>query len=381
MRIAMLAPISWPVPPTGYGPWEQVVHDLTEALVRLGHDVTLFAAGGSRTSAELVATCPHALEGWPEPERSRRPGLDPVTGLRESPPDARVWEEHHIGICMERAATGAFDVVHSHLHVHALPFARFLPCPLVTTLHGTAWVRATHPMLLAHRDLPFVTLSNAERRFLPELNYVATVHNGIRLADFPFEPEKEDYLLFAGRLAPEKGTAEAIEVARRAGRRLIVAGLSEEQHRDYFREHVEPFLEKDAIEYVGKCSRPEIGRLYRKAAAVVLMSAWHEPFGLVAVEAQASGTPLIATRLGALPEIIREGETGFLVDSVEDAVRAVDRIGEIDPRSCRRNAEERFSRSAMAEGYARVYAALSRADAPPPGRDPRAAPAMPSPRT
>ena len=227
MRIAMLAPISWPLPPGGYGPWEQVAYNLTEALVRLGHDVTLFAAGGTRSSAKVVTTVPHALSTWPEAERCRTTEFDPDTGHLEGPPDARVLEELHIAACMQRGAEGEFDVVHSHLHVHALVFGRLIRCPLVTTLHGSAWVRATHPILRAYRELPFVSLSDAERRMLPELNYVATVYNGIRIEQFPFEAQKDDYLLFAGRLSPEKGPDRAIEVAKKSGRRLLMAGMIE----------------------------------------------------------------------------------------------------------------------------------------------------------
>ena len=399
MRIAMLAPISWPLPPSGYGPWELVAYNLTEGLVDLGHDVTVFAAAGTQCRAHVVETCPYALETWPESEKSRPRAYDPQTGWLEGPPDARAWEQLHIATCMERAAAGEFDVVHSHLHVHALVFGRLIKCPLVSTLHGSAWVRATHPVFRAYRELPFVSLSDAERQLLPELNYVATVYNGIRLEDFPFEPKKDDYLLFAGRLAPEKGVAEAIEVARRSGRRLLIAGMIEPQHKGYFDEKVKPYIDTTQIEYLGLLSQRELAPIYRKAAAVLFLISWCEPFGLVAVEAQASGTPLIATRYGALPEIIiteprtvashpcgrrgsradsppepqalpradshsdrrappGEGPTGFVVDSIDEAVRATDKLSTISPAACRRNAETRFSAAAMARGYERVYRSL-----------------------
>ena len=359
LRIAMLAPISWPLPPSGYGPWELVAHNLTEQLVALGHHVTLFASADSVSSAHLVATCPHSLSTWPESERHRTRAFDPTSGLLEGPPDARVWEQVHIATCMERAAAGKFDVVHSHLHVHALGYARLIKCPLVTTLHGSAWVRSTHPMLNKYRDLPFVSLSNAERSLLPSLNYASTVHNGIRIDEFPFEAQKDDYLLFAGRLSPEKGPAEAIEVARRAGRRLLIAGLIESQYQDYFDTKVKPHIDGKNVEYLGLLSQKELAPVYRKAAGVLFLISWCEPFGLVAVEAQASGTPLIATRYGALPEIILEGKTGFVVDSLDEAVAAVEKLGAIEPAACRKNAEERFSDRAMARGYEAVYRALS----------------------
>lgn len=351
----MLAPISWPLPPDGYGPWELVAYNLTEALVELGHDVTLFAAGGTTSSADVVATTPHALCTWPEAERARPQGFDRTTGLLEGPPDARVLEEVHIAACMERAARGEFDVVHSHLHVHALVFSRLLKCPLVSTLHGSAWVRATHPALLAYRDKPFVSLSDAERRFRPELNWVATVHNGIRIEGFPFQRDKDDFLLFAGRMSPEKGPDAAVEIARRSGRKLVMAGLIEGRYRDFWDEKVAPHIDGTQVEYLGLLSQEDLAPWYRKAAAVLFPICWNEPFGLVAVEAQASGTPLIATRFGALPEIIVEGETGFVVDSIDEAVAAVRRIESISPEACRANAERRFTAEVMAKGYEAVY--------------------------
>ncbi len=358
MRIAILAPISWPLPPSGYGPWEMVAFNLAEELVRVDHDVTLFAAGGTRSTATVVATCPHALSTWPDDERRRLRAFDPATGLLEGPPEARVWEELHIATCMERAAAGEFDVVHSHLHVHALVFSRLITCPLVTTLHGSAWARGTHPALLAYRQMPFVSLSDAERQLLPDLNYVATVHNGIRVEEFPFEPDKADYLLFAGRLAPEKGPDVAIEIARRSGRPLRLAGMIEPQHRDYFDTEIRPHLDGSRVEYLGLLSQQELVPYYQKAAAVLFPGRWCEPFGLVAVEAQACGTPVIATRRGALPEIIVDGETGFVVDSVEEAVAATQKLETLLPRACRANAESRFSAAAMARGYETVFAAL-----------------------
>ena len=358
MHIAMLAPISWPLPPTGYGPWELVASNLTEALVARGHDVTLFAAGGTHTNATLVTTSPYALETWPEAERGRPRELDAATGLLEGPPDARVLETLHIATCMDQAAAGMFDVVHSHLHVHALVFGRLIPCPLVTTLHGSAWVRACHPILRAYREMPFVSLSNAERQFLPELNYVGTVHNGIRIDAFPFAAEKSDDLLFAGRLAPEKGPDAAVEVAQRSGRRLLLAGMIEPQHQAFFDATIRPHLADGRVEYLGLLSQQELVPYYQRAAAVLFLGTWAEPFGLSAVEAQACGTPLIATRRGALPEIIREGRTGFVVDSTDEAVEATKKLGTLSPADCRENATTRFSTTTMAAGYESVYELL-----------------------
>ncbi|MHC4974172.1 MAG: glycosyltransferase family 4 protein [Planctomycetota bacterium] len=360
MRIGILAPISWPLPPPGYGPWEQVAFNLTEGLVARGHDVTVFAAAGSDVSARLVAPCPHPLEAWPEEERRRPQSYDAGTGLLEGPPSGRTYEELHIATCMERAAAGEFDVVHSHLHVHALVYGRLIPCPLVTTLHGSAWSRASHPVLKAYREFPFVSLSDAEREFLPELNYVATVGNGIRVDRFAFQAKKEDFLLYAGRFAPEKGPDLAIDAARRAGKRLLLAGKLEPQYQEYFDTEIAPHL-GDAVEYVGDLSQRELAGYYRRAAAVLFLARWSEPFGLVAVEAQACGTPVIATRRGGPAETVVDGETGFLVDDPAEAAAAVARLETIDPAACRRNVVERFSAEQMARGYEAVYEMLVRA--------------------
>lgn len=354
----MLAPISWAMPPAGYGPWERVVYNTTEELVRLGHDVTLFAAGGSTSSARVVHTVPYALESWPEDQRHAVQQFSLESGLLEGPPDNRVLEELHIGICMEHVAGGEFDIVHSHLHVHALPYARLIRCPLVSTLHGVMWVRSLHPMFLAYRDLPYVSISNAERQMLPELNYVATVHNGIRLEDFPLEPAKSDYLMFAGRLSPEKGAAEAVQVAVASGRRLLMAGMIENQYRDYYDTRIKPYVGKGYVEYVGLLSQQELAGLYAKAAAVLQLNLWCEPCAMVATEAQACGTPIIATRMGYLPELITEGENGYLVDNIEEAVNAVARLDTISPLACRKVIEQRFSTQVMGRGYADVYAHL-----------------------
>jgi len=355
LRIAMLAPISWPLPPEGYGPWEQVAANLTGELVRLGHEVTLFAAAGSQTSARLVETVPHAFNVWPEEEKTTPQRFDPDSGLLIGPPDFRALEQQHVAACMEAVRDGTFDVVHSHLHVHALVFSRLIPCPLVSSLHGAAWVKALHPVFDRYRDCPFVSLSDAERQLKPDLNYVATVHNGIPLEAFPFCRDKEDYLLFAGRLSPEKGAAEAIQIAQQAGMPLRMAGMIEPQHQEYFDQRVRPHIDDRQVTYLGLLSQKDLGPQYQRARAVLFPISWCEPCSMVGIEAQASGTPIIGTRFGYLPELVREGRTGFLVDTVDQAAAAVERLSEIDPQACRANIEERFSVKTMGAGYEQVY--------------------------
>ncbi len=207
-------------------------------------------------------------------------------------------------------------------------------------------------------EQPFVSLSDAERQLKPDLNYVATVYNGIRLDAFPLCTEKEDYLLFAGRLAPEKGAAEAVQIAKRAGMPLRIAGMIEPQHQAYFDEQIKPHLDNRNVAYLGLLSQRELAPQYQRAASVLFPISWCEPCSMVGIEAQCSGTPIIGTRYGYLPELIKHGETGFLVDSVEEAAEAVQRLAQIAPRACRVNVETRFSSSVMAAGYERVYRKL-----------------------
>ncbi len=358
LKIAILAPVSWPVPPDSYGPWEQVCANLCEGLVGMGHQVTLFAAAGSRTSARLVVTVPHPFSLWPAEQLGMEQQLDPVSGLLVGPPDFRALEQNHIATCMEWVRDGDFDVIHSHLHVHAIVFSRLVDCPLVTTLHGSAWVRSMHEILDRYKDAPFVSISDAERKFKPDLNYVATVYNGIDLNRYELGDRKEDYLLFSGRFAPEKGAGDAVQIALRAGMALKMAGLIEPRYQEYYDQQIKPHVDGKNVEYVGLLSQEELVPLYQRARALLCPIHWAEPFGLVGVEAMACGTPMLGAAKGALPEIIEEGRTGFLFESIDQAVEQVGRVSDLAPADCRRSVEARFSASVMAAGYEAVYRGL-----------------------
>jgi glycosyltransferase involved in cell wall biosynthesis len=337
LRVGMIPPISHPYPPPAYGPWERVAHDLTEQLVAMGHEVTLLAAAGSVTSATLVETVAAPLD---------QGGGDP-----------RLEEEMHLAIAAEAAQDGRFDIVHSHLHVHGLVYSRLVPCQWLTTLHGVAWDPATHPLLRRYAEMPFVSLSESERSFLPELSYVATIPNGIRTGEVPVGPGEGGYLVFAGRMAPEKAPDLAIETALSAEMPLRLAGIVEDRHREFFEETMRR-NRSHSIEYVGLLDRGDLWRLLGDATALVMPLRWHEPFGLVVVESLAAGTPVVAWRMGAMPEIIEHGVTGFLVDDTVGAVESVRRVGEISRATCRAVAERRFADTVMARAYSELYSRL-----------------------
>lgn len=333
MRIAMLAPISWRTPPRHYGPWELVTSLLTEALVARGVDVTLFATKDSLTAGKLAGVCPAPY--------SEDPAID-----------AKVWEMLHVAHVFERA--GEFDLIHNQADFVPLAFTRLVETPAVTTIHGFS-SQGILPAFKAYEDrVHYVAISDADRN--PDMRYAATIHHGIRLEDFPFEPHGSDDLLFFGRIHPDKGAAEAIAAARRAGRRLVMAGIIQDQ--DYHKEHVEPALDDRSVVYHGPVGGAERIRVLGSARALLHLINFDEPFGLSVVEALASGTPVIAANRGAMPELIDHGVTGFLVNSVDEAVDAIGRIGEIDRAACRAAVAARFTVDRMADKYLELYRSL-----------------------
>jgi glycosyltransferase involved in cell wall biosynthesis len=326
----MIAPISWRVPPRHYGPWERVVSILSEGLIRRGIDVTLFATADSLTSARLVAVAPR--------------------GYSEDPSiDAKVYEGLHIAAAFERA--GEFDLLHNHFDFLPLTYSRLVKTPMVTTIHGFSSERIL-PVFRAYNDIGhYVSISEADRD--PSLDYAATVYHGIPLGEFTFRGEPGDYLLFFGRIHPEKGALEAIEVARRSGRKLVLAGIIQDEK--YFREAVAPSVDGDQVRYVGSVGPAERDALLGGAFALLHLISFEEPFGLSVVEAMATGTPVIAFPRGSMPEIIVDGTTGFLVESVEAAEEALRRVPGIDRAACRADVESRFSAERMVSDYIRVY--------------------------
>jgi glycosyltransferase involved in cell wall biosynthesis len=334
IRIAVLASIAHSVPPRSYGPWEQVASTLTEGLVARGHDVTLFATADSSTSGRLHATAP---AGYEEDVRV----------------DAKVHEALHIASVFERA--GDFDVISNQFDFLPLAFSRLVDTPVVTTVHGFSSERIV-PVYQAYDDIAhYVSISDSDRH--PSLSYAATIHHGIELDRFTEVPTAGSYLLFLGRIHPDKGTAVAIEVARRARIPLVIAGVVHDQ--DYFDAEVAPHLGTDAVAFVGPVGPQARDGLLGGAAALLHLIDFDEPFGLSVVESLATGTPVIAYNRGSMPELLRDGVTGYLVGDAVEAVAAVARIDRLDRAACRIDAVTRFSSARMVADYERLFARVA----------------------
>jgi glycosyltransferase involved in cell wall biosynthesis len=330
LRVAILAPISWRVPPRRYGPWEQFASLLTEGLVRRGVDVTLFATSDSVTTAHLVGTAP--------------------TGYSDdSALDAKVWEALHISAVFEQA--GAFDVIHNSFDFLPLTYSGLVDTPVVTTIHGFSSERIVPVFEKYNERGYYVAISDADRH--ESLDYVATIHHGIDLDEFELQRTPGDYLLFFGRIHPDKGTVEAIDVAERTGMPLTIAGII--QDRDYFEQLVEPRLDGERVSYVGPVGPERRGGLLGGARGLLHLVNFDEPFGFSVVEAMACGTPVIAPRRGSMAEIIRDGENGFLVDTQEEAVAAVDASSRLDRAAVRASVEGRFDVERMVDDYLALY--------------------------
>jgi len=338
MRIAQVAPLYESVPPRLYGGTERVVSYLTEELVRLGHDVTLFASGDSRTSATLVPCCPRALR------------------LDSSCVDQLA---HHV-LALERVLQRAdeFDVVHFHADYLHYSLSRRSSYVHVTTLHGRLDIDDLKPLYRESRDVPLVSISDAQRRPLAWANWQATVYHGLPADLYPFDARGGDYLAFLGRVSPEKRVDRAIEIARRAGVRLRIAAKVDPADQRYFDEVVRPLLVDRNVEWVGEIGVDAKAEFLGGARALLFPIDWPEPFGLVMIESISCGTPVIAYPHGSVPEILEEGRTGFVVRTIDEAVAAVERLGDVSRAGCREAFESRFTASRMATDYLHLYRRL-----------------------
>jgi len=329
MKVAILAPVAWRTPPRHYGPWEQVASNIAEGLVKRGAAVTLFATGDSLTTGKLDAIC----EKGYEEDRTQ---------------DAKVLECLHISNLMEKAAQ--FDIIHNNFDFLPLTYSGLIKTPIITTIHGFSSPQIIPVYKKYNSRGHYVSISNSDRS--PELDYLATVYNGLNIEDFKFNAEPDDYLLYFGRIHYDKGCAEAIEIAKQSNRKLLIAGIIQDE--GYYKERIEPQL-NDKIKYVGEAGPERRDHLLGKAFALLHPINFNEPFGMSVAEAMLCGTPVIAFNKGSMPELIQDKQTGFLVNNIQEAVEAVGLINNIDRQYCRAWAVSKFSSDKMVDDYFGLY--------------------------
>jgi glycosyltransferase involved in cell wall biosynthesis len=342
LRLAVLGAISWPAPPPGYGPWEQIAFNVADGMRKRGLDVTLFATGNSHFDGRLVSVVP--------------------VGLNEDPAlDGEVFTALHIARLFARA--GEFDLIHNHLDWKPLTYALSTQAPpMLTTIHGFSSPQILAAYYAGAQRSFYCSISNADRD--PGLQYLATTYNGIDPSQFAFSDRAGEYLAYLGRFHPEKGTHLAIEIAKRAGVRLKIAAIPHDE--EYFREQVAPHIDGDRVQFIGAVEREGRNELLSNALALVHMTTRPERFGLTTIEAMACGTPVLAARMGSMPEIVVDGVTGFLCDGVADAVEKVPRLSSLDRRECRTHVEREFSIDRMIDRYLEAYEAALKLRLPAP---------------
>lgn len=330
MKIAILAPIAWRTPPRNYGPWEQVASALTEGLIRKGQDVTLFATADSITAGRLRYSAPR---GYAEDAT-----LDP-----------KVAECLHISDAME--AANEFDIIHNHFDFLPLTYSKLIDTPMVTTIHGFSSPKIIQVYKKYDDSCAYVSISDSNRS--PDLDYIATVYNGIDTSQFDFIDRPGGYMLYFGRIHPEKGAHLAVEVAKRTGKRLVIAGLVQDEH--YFAEQVSPHIDGKQIQYVGNVGPADRNRLLGNASVLLHLIDFDEPFGLSVAEAMLCGTPVVAINRGSMPELVVDGKTGFLVSHVDEAVQSLRKLPALSRGDCAQWAMERFSQDMMVNRYLEIY--------------------------
>lgn len=329
MKIALVAPIAWRTPPIHYGPWENIASLLCEGLVKKGVDVTLFATKDSITAGKLIAVCKRGYE-------------------EDKTIDPKVWESLHISAVFERA--DEFDLIHNNFDFLPLTYSGLVKTPVLTTIHGFSSSKILPVYEKYNSTNYYVAISNSDKS--NKLDYIATIYHGINLDQFTYNKEIGDYLLFFGRMHPDKGAKEAIQIAKLFGMKLIMAGIIQDQ--DYFEKEVAPHFGEDIV-YVGSVGSEERNKLLREAFVLLHPIFFEEPFGLSIIEAMACGTPVIAFNRGSMPELIETGKNGFIVSDVENALIALKKIPEIDRQSCRNTVEQKFTVERMVDNYIKVY--------------------------
>ena len=329
MKIAVLSPVAWRTPPRHYGPWEQIASNIAEGMAKKGVEVTLFATGDSITTGKLYSVCAHGYE-------------------EDRTQDAKVLECLHISNLMEKA--GDFDIIHNNFDFLPLTYSGLIKTPIITTIHGFSSQKII-PVYKKYNSIGhYVSISNADRS--SELNYLATVYNGLNVQDFDFVEQPDDYLLYFGRIHHDKGCAEAIQIAQKSKRKLLIAGIIQDEN--YYREKVEPYL-NEQIQYIGHAGPEKRNELLGKAIALLHPINFDEPFGMSVAEAMLCGTPVIAFNKGSMPELIQPDKTGFLVDTIDEAVEAVSNLKDIKRKDCHDWASAQFSSEKMVDDYFKLY--------------------------
>ena len=333
MRIAQLAALIERVPPKRYGGIERFVHYLTEELIRRGHDVTLLATADSVTKGKLVSSAPHPLREMHVADTASFTLLNVAKAYNNAKD---------------------FDIIHNQLDYYALPTAHFSPTPTVTTLHGPVTIENKH-IYEEYKDSNFVSISNYQRKKGNHLNWRATIHHGIPIEDFPYNGRPKDYLLFVGRISLEKGTHIAMDVAIALNKKLVIAAKLDKADVDYFNKYVAPRLYNENIHWVGEVDDQERNKLMSEALCILHPVTWPEPFGFTMIEAMATGCPVVAFKEGSIPEVVADKKTGFVVEKGKDMIKAVNKIGKISRRECRRHVEKNFNLKRMVDAYEKLY--------------------------
>lgn len=343
MKIAIVSAFEESVPPPKYGGTELVVYNLTEELVKLGHDVTLLATGDSETTARLIPIFQH-----------------PIRTI-EAARDLKVRDAFKYigtGKALEYLRDNNFDIIHQHQTWRFLPFTRFLDSPVLSTLHGPLDVLHQKVIYETYKDLPYVSISLNQRLPMARLNFVANVYNGIDISQFTFSAVPQDYYVFLGRMSKEKGPVQAIQIAKAAGVRLIMAAKVDVVDKDYFEQEVKPLIDREQIQFIGEVDHPQKVKLLSNAKALLAPIQWEEPFGLYFIEAMVCGTPVVTLHRGSAPEIILDGKTGFVCQTLEEAAAKLKDVSIINREDCHNHVKHNFSAKIMTERYIAVYQAI-----------------------
>ena len=343
MKIAQIAPFEEPVPPKKYGGTERIVYHLTEELIKKGHNVVLFATGDSKTSAKLLPIFPRALRSIKIGQNLKAREAYKLIGL------AKVIE-----ILLKEN----FDIIHNHIGWRFLPFIKILKTKVVTTLHGPLDIGYQRFIYQKFPNSYYISISKNQREPLPKLNFVGNVYNGIDIRSFPFKEKSGNYLAFLGRMSPEKGPLEAIKIAKKMKMKLVMAAKIDVVDKEYFSKKIKPLIDNRMIKFIGEVGHKKKVQLLQNAKATLVTINWREPFGLVLIESMACGTPVIAFKRGSVPEVIKDKKTGFIVKNVDEAVKSLKKIDQIDRRDCRKWVEEKFTSEKMANGYEKIYSKL-----------------------